>query len=333
MLKALKSSKFYYMLWLLIFPPMTIELLSGSTPPRLYFNAITILSFTICYGMVFVLIRELKVRWKLSWQFILLLPIIGIFIEGTFMQSFFNLGHIDLGHLSNFGVFLGVQWPWTIYLVIMHAIYSIVIPLFITDIIFPNWKHTPILTQKSSIVFILFIIALTILQLFLIGYKVIPMYSDYNFDIVGNIACLFIMGSLILIAYLTRNKQLKKIETTKKVNIFRHFHGFIYMILLLLATHFFAEINIFLVIISQLILTVVLLRYVINKIYRPQLTAKELLPIFNGTIVFFSLFAVLQGLNIVENPDSTYGMEYVGYFFILATILVNIKGIYINKSN
>ncbi len=64
------------------------------------------------------------------------------------MQSFFNIAHEDLEALSNLGVWLDVQWPWTIYLTIMHGIYSFIYPLFIIDVVFPKYKNVTILKKN-----------------------------------------------------------------------------------------------------------------------------------------------------------------------------------------
>ncbi len=313
-----------YHLFLLLLPGLTIELFSGSTPPLNYFNIVTIFFFTIAYGMTLILLRELKIRWQLTWQFMFLIPLTGIFIEGIFMQSFFNIGHEDLGILSNFGVLWSVQWPWAINLIIMHGIFSVVVPLMIMDLLFPNFKYVPILNTKSVTIHSISILLLTAFQLFIINTKKIPMFSLYNINWTGTLTWVLISCLLVYLAYKSKDIELKSIPN-KKGKWSDHFIAFVYLILLLLATYFLAYIHVTLVIIGQVTLVILLIRFAIRHIYRPCKSTEELVPYLNGCVLYFSLFAILQGYNLLENIDPTDGMDKVAYIFILFQFYLNIK--------
>ena len=114
---------------LLILATLMGELLSGSTPLLVFINPVLIFLLGLLYGCGTLLIREAKVRWKMQWSTIFLAMAYGIIEEGTVVQSFFNAGWTDLTVLSNYGLFLGVQWPWAIELTLFHATFSTLIPI------------------------------------------------------------------------------------------------------------------------------------------------------------------------------------------------------------
>lgn len=89
----------------------------------------------LLYGFGALLIREIKVRWKLQWSVI-----------------FFNPGWEDLGVLAGYGMYLGVQWPWTIMLIFFHATISTLIPIKFVDLLWPDYKDKPLIGKRGMIV-------------------------------------------------------------------------------------------------------------------------------------------------------------------------------------
>lgn len=321
--------KFMYIVILLLLPSLIIELLSGSTPPVNYMNLISIVFLAIAYGVTLMFLRELKVRWQLTWQFMFLVPIMGIYIEGFFMQSFFNSAHEDLDLLSNVGVFLGVQWVWAINLIVLHGIFAVVLPLFIMDFIFPSMKHKPMLNKVSGTIFGLLLIGLTALQLNSISIHEYPMYADYDINILYNLVWVMVTLLLIVLVYIFRYKSVQKKGTfTNKKR--HHFYGFIYFIMLLIATYFLLPNHVLIVLGAQVILVVLLIVFSMHYIYKSNRQTADFLPLFNGTMAYFIMLAILQGYDIIENVDPTYGMEYVGYVFALFVIVLNWIG-YLNR--
>lgn len=322
MKKKIDIRKISYILLMLLLPPITIEMLSGSTPPLQYLNPLTILFFTVAYGLPFILIRELKTRWNLTWSFIFLFPIQGIYIEGILMQSFFNTAHADLGILSNFGVYNGIQWPWSIYLIIMHGLFSFLVPMFILDVFYPKMKGVTVLKPLTTIISLLLITLLTLLQYFIIQTGETPMYEIYQVDIPRTLICLLIISILIGLSYLFKNVNFKK---TLFYNRKRdHLYGFIYMILLLFATYLLAQIGPIITVTAQLLLTLVLLIFSIQYIYRTTRKTDDLIPLYNGLIIYFSLIAIMQEIGMIENIDPTSGMATVGFLYLVLTIVMNI---------
>jgi hypothetical protein len=135
---------------LLLLSPMVGELLSGSTPILSFFKPFSFLLEVGLYGAGAVLIREL-VRWNgLGWQRIVLLgAAYGMVEEGLQIQSFFNVHHPDLGNLAVYGRALDVNWVWAEELIGYHAIWSITIPILLTELLFPARSDRPWLGTRG----------------------------------------------------------------------------------------------------------------------------------------------------------------------------------------
>jgi len=98
-----------------------------------------------------------------------------------------------------------------------------------------------------------------------------------------------------------------------------------YLILLLLGTHFMALIHVAGVIIAQLVLSILLLKFAFNYVYRTTREHVDLIPLYNGVTLYFSLMAIMQSYGIVPNLDPPQGMGTVGVTFLLLMVFINIK--------
>jgi hypothetical protein len=149
---------------LLLLSPAVAELLSGSTPLAQFFSPPSLLLELGLYGAGAILIRELT-RWRgLGWPSILILgAAYGIVEEGLQIQSFFNVHHLDLGNLAVYGRALGVNWVWAEHLTVYHAVWSITIPILLTELLFPARRALPWLGRRGlrivGIIFALDILA------------------------------------------------------------------------------------------------------------------------------------------------------------------------------
>ena len=145
---------------LYLLAPVCGELLSGSAPPVEFFNPMGFITLCLLYGGGAVLVRELVFRWKKGWLSILVLgAAYGIIEEGLMVKSFFDPGWMDLGILGSYGRWLGVNWVWTVELIIFHAIFSISIPILITTLVFPSRKNDAWLGRGWLItIFIFFVL-------------------------------------------------------------------------------------------------------------------------------------------------------------------------------
>lgn len=136
--RALAKRRFVPVIVLLFLAPMVAELLGGSTPPVQFIQPFTLLFAVGLYGTGALLIREVVRRLGLGWPEIVLLGAANCMVEeGLQIQSFFNVHHPDLGILAVYGRALGVNWVWAEQLTSFHAIWSITIPIALTELLFP----------------------------------------------------------------------------------------------------------------------------------------------------------------------------------------------------
>jgi hypothetical protein len=135
-------NRFYPLCVLFLLAPAIGELLSGSAPPAEFFNPLGFIMLSILYGGGAIIVRELKVRWQKGWLSLLVLgAAYGIVEEGLMVKSFFDPEWMDLGILGTYGRWLGVNWVWSVELMIYHAVISIAIPIMLTELIFPNQRN------------------------------------------------------------------------------------------------------------------------------------------------------------------------------------------------
>ena len=179
---------------LLLLSPMTAEMLSGSTPPLLFFNPIAFLLFISFYGCGAILARELIVRWNKSKASLLLVgAAYGVWEEGIAVKSFFDPNWVDLGILGSFGRWLGVNWIWAFELTVYHAVISITIPVVLVELLFPSIRGEELLGKKGkAIASISFIVSTFILNRFLTSFQ---MGLEYY------LLCLFLIVVFIYAAY------------------------------------------------------------------------------------------------------------------------------------
>lgn len=119
-------------------------LLGASTVSRLA-AAIPVVFF---YGGGAVVIRELARRRGPGWWRIVMLGLAyGIFEEGVVILSLFNPDLFKAGLVG--GRALGVNWVWSEWVVGYHAVFSILIPIFLAELLFPDRRREPWLGRKG----------------------------------------------------------------------------------------------------------------------------------------------------------------------------------------
>lgn len=119
--------------------PVIGEMVSGSSPPSEFFTFFGLLVLPLLYGGGALIVRELSVIWGKGWTSILIMGLAyGIIEEGLMVKSFFDPGWMDIGVLGEYGRFLGVNWVWTVMLMLFHCVFSIAIPILLVNMSFPD---------------------------------------------------------------------------------------------------------------------------------------------------------------------------------------------------
>src|SRR5262249_30098057 len=90
------------------------------------------------YGGGALLIRETLLRRGLSGVWWLLLGIAyAIFEEGIVGQSLFDQHYRGLDFLGFYGHWAGVNWIWALFIIPYHAVFSIAVPIALTELAYP----------------------------------------------------------------------------------------------------------------------------------------------------------------------------------------------------
>ncbi len=141
---------------LFILSPVIAELLFGSTPVS---RASQLIPESLFYGSGALLIREFVRRRNLGWFSVIVMGIaFGIIEECITLQSVFNPNF--MGNDLTYGRLWGVNWVWGMCIIGYHAIWSITIPIFFTELLFPSRKKQSWLNITGIIIFtILFILS------------------------------------------------------------------------------------------------------------------------------------------------------------------------------
>jgi hypothetical protein len=124
-------------IFLLLLAPLIAEVLWGTT---------TVSEFPVyliqigLYGGGAVLIREAVRRWGGGWPSILLLgAAYGAIEEGLLEPNWFT----PALQTHPYGVALGVFWTYAVWNIGYHAVFSIAIPVLLTELAFPAWRDKP----------------------------------------------------------------------------------------------------------------------------------------------------------------------------------------------
>jgi hypothetical protein len=131
-------------MFLLLLAPLVAEVLWGTT---------TISEFPVyliqigLYGGGAVLIREVVHRWGGGWPSILLLgAAYGAIEEGLLEPNWFT----PALQTHPYGVAFGVFWTYAVWNIGYHAVFSIAIPILLTELAFPAWRDKPWLGRTGT---------------------------------------------------------------------------------------------------------------------------------------------------------------------------------------
>jgi hypothetical protein len=123
----------------------------------------------LLYGAGAIVVREITRRWHRGWPTLLLMALAyGVLEEGIATQSLFNPNYVGL-RLLDYGFIpsLGIGLPWTIYVLMLHTVWSISVPVLVVEAIFGEKREQPWLGKVGLAVFaLLFTLGITAVRVF-----------------------------------------------------------------------------------------------------------------------------------------------------------------------
>src|SRR2546427_2319414 len=180
--RLVRFLKSHPLLFLLLLTPGIPEYLSASSQltllvisPLIFFGLLA--ANLGLYGSGVILIREAMIRWKKGWASVFLLGVAyGIVEEGIALWTLFNPLAQPVGNLGFYGHWLGVNWVWTVGLLIFHSVYSIGLPIFLFGLVFPELKSKS-LVSGTGITFSILGLIIDCFALFVLESVI---YQPYN---------------------------------------------------------------------------------------------------------------------------------------------------------
>lgn len=144
-------------LTLFLLSPGIPEYLSGSTSlaniilnPPLFLLLLGLNTGLYLSGVL--LIREAKLRWQKGWPSIFLLGFAyAIVEEGLALRTLYNPNSPVVGALGIYGHWLGVNWVWTIGLLLFHSIFSIALPILLFNLAFPFLSSKKLVSGRKLV--------------------------------------------------------------------------------------------------------------------------------------------------------------------------------------
>ena len=180
--RLVRFLKSHPLLFLLLLTPGIPEYLSASSQltllvisPLIFFGLLA--ANLGLYGSGVILIREAMIRWKKGWASVFLLGVAyGIVEEGIALWTLFNPLAQPVGNLGFYGHWLGVNWVWTVGLLIFHSVYSIGLPIFLFGLVFPELKSKS-LVSGAGLTFGIFGLTIDCFALFVLESVIYPNYT------------------------------------------------------------------------------------------------------------------------------------------------------------
>ena len=302
---------------LFLLAPVMGELLSGSAPPIEFFNPFGFMLLTSLYGSGALVIRELRVRWNKGIGTTLLLgAAYAVIEEGLMVASFFNPQWPDLGHLSVYGRWLGVNWIWVVMLTIYHAVYSIAIPIALVELVYTNQHQQPWVSQR-----ILRVIAGLFIGVVTFGFFAFNLFAGYTPPTVPYLGTFMLVLFFGYVAYHlpaawghggSALLSPKLLWLFGVAGTFGFFFGFWLMPSIIPSW----PLGLFISLILLSFVIVFLTRYCWDKV-----SDRHRFAMVSGALVFFIVFAPLQEFDTTR-MDNPVGMTLVGMSCLIGLLLL-----------
>jgi hypothetical protein len=304
-------------LTLFFLAPAIGELLSGSSPPSEFFSPLTLLLLAVLYGGGALLVRELRCRWHKGWPTALLLgAAYGLVEEGLMVKSFFDPNWVDIGVLGSYGRWAGVNWIWASELTLFHAVFSITVPVLLTERLFPDRQSDSWVGRRMTI-----LLSLLLIGDILLGFLALTPYRPPFFPYVLTLATVLALAwaARRLPVHIFTHPPDGRSEPVMRLRVI----GFIGTLSLFAlswaipSTGAPALLNLWL----MAGLPAAILIAVAAASRGRQLSERQSLGLASGGLVFFVLLTPLQQLS-KNRADNTSGMAIVGLLFLVGLVLL-----------
>jgi hypothetical protein len=192
------KTKIYHfapVLALIVLAPTIAEVLLGNLLFNSTFVGLLVID-TVLYGSGAILIREVARRRHLGWLGIVALALaFGVVEEGLVLQSLFNPHYPGLDWLGSYGRVFGVNWFWASYVLGLHTVWSIALPILLIELLFPRLQRRPWLGRVG-----LGVDAVVFVLICLILWRGFSSYSHFSASPITLICTVLLVVALVSLA-------------------------------------------------------------------------------------------------------------------------------------
>ncbi len=163
---------------LAVLAPFCLEGYAGAMPPQVFFNPVVTIYLIAFYGSAAILIREVTLAWRKGWPSVLAMgTAYAICEEGLATKVFFDPGRTEMGPQLDYGTWAGVHVPYTFHLLVVHAVFSIAVPIFLTTLLFPEQASTPWVRRRTlPVLGAVFVAVIVVANLLIYRYHPTPVH-------------------------------------------------------------------------------------------------------------------------------------------------------------
>lgn len=307
-------------LTLFLLAPLVGEVFCAALKLSHFSEPFRVASVVLFYGSGAILIRETARRRGLGWPSIVLLACAyGLIEEAVALQTFFNPGALGLD--LTYGRAWGVNWHWVTIFVVYHVVWSIVIPIALTELLFPSVRRQPWLGPKGyAATAALF--ALGAAAFCAIG----RLSSGYNVPATHTAAAALVVIVLVLVALRLAPKTVAEIKADRKAprlltaGLFAFVIGFVWLFVLLSLAFVQPALPSALVIVIALCIAT--LAGAVMSRWAGRLTAMHQLALIFGAVMASSLY----GLLIIKETGTVLDLAFHLCVVVATPILLVVLG-------
>ncbi|MEU4571423.1 hypothetical protein [Nonomuraea sp. NPDC023979] len=137
---------------LMVLSPLLAEVFSGSMPATDFFQPGIFLPFTVfVYGLPILVLREVATRTRTGLLGLWCLGMIyGLYNEGLISETLFHPLDPANDAYGTLGVVAGLRIPWALYILPWHGLFSLLTPVLLTHLLFPEQADRPWLPKWAT---------------------------------------------------------------------------------------------------------------------------------------------------------------------------------------
>ena len=207
------SLKAKAVLLLMLLSMVLTELVSGSTRIFAFLNPFQLIFLILGYGLAVLALREYIVRRSVGLMGMMFLGLAyGIYNEGLWAKTMILPDHLPILQFDLYGRFIDINFAWTLFICLYHALAAVVLPILIVHLRYPELRDTPWMSKRGSMALGIGLFALSVVS-FLSPLRL----TGAPFQLV---VLLFLMAAAIAVSRIAPGKKISYGDASVSLNPF-----------------------------------------------------------------------------------------------------------------